>query len=76
MIHRDAHPSNMLFDGGELTGFLDFEMVTRGLRVFDVCYCGSALLAGGFDEVEKRKQWPELFHSLLQTAYPKLVVRW
>lgn len=41
LIHRDAHPWNMLFDEGELTGFLDFEMVVRGLPLFDVCYCAS-----------------------------------
>jgi Ser/Thr protein kinase RdoA (MazF antagonist) len=64
LIHRDAHPSNMLFEGEELTGFLDFEMVKRGPRVFDVCYCGSSILVGGFEDSEKGQKWPSLFHSL------------
>jgi tRNA (cmo5U34)-methyltransferase len=37
-IHRDAHPGNMvLSDKGEI-GFLDFEISTRGIRLFDLCY--------------------------------------
>jgi len=65
-IHRDAHPSNMLFEKGQLTGFLDFELVTRGLRLFDVCYCASAILVAGFEDLEKEQQWLELCQSLLQ----------
>jgi Ser/Thr protein kinase RdoA (MazF antagonist) len=65
MIHRDAHPWNMLFDGGRLTGFLDFEMVVRGLPLFDVCYCASAILVDGFEDAEKAKKWPALLRSLV-----------
>jgi Ser/Thr protein kinase RdoA (MazF antagonist) len=66
LIHRDAHPSNMLFSAGRLTGFVDFEMVRRGPRVFDVCYCGSSILVGGFEDFEKGQKWPSLFHSLVR----------
>jgi Ser/Thr protein kinase RdoA (MazF antagonist) len=66
LIHRDAHPSNMLFDAGVLTGFLDFELAARGLRLFDVCYCGSAILVDGFEDPERAENWPRLFQSLLQ----------
>ena len=65
LIHRDAHPWNMLFDEGELTGFLDFEMVVRGLPLFDVCYCASAILVDGFEDSEKAQKWPALFRSLV-----------
>ena len=66
LIHRDPHPANMLFDTGKLTGFVDFEMVVRGPRVFDVCYCGTSLLVSGFPDTEKMHSWPVLFHSLLK----------
>jgi Ser/Thr protein kinase RdoA (MazF antagonist) len=65
VIHRDAHPYNMLFDEGELTGFLDFEMAVRGLPLFDVCYCASAVLVDGFEDAEKAQKWPTLFRSLV-----------
>jgi len=73
LIHRDAHPSNMLFDAGNLTGFIDFEMVVRGPRIFDVCYCGTSILVGGFQDSAKAEEWPGLFRSLVtgyQEAYP------
>jgi len=66
LIHRDAHPSNMLFAAGRLTGFLDFEMVGRGPRLFDVCYCGSSILVGGFDDSAKGQKWPILFQSIVR----------
>jgi Ser/Thr protein kinase RdoA (MazF antagonist) len=65
LIHRDAHPWNMLFDEGELTGFLDFEMAVRGLPLFDVCYCAGSILVDGFEDAEKAQKWPALFHSMV-----------
>ena len=66
LIHRDPHPGNMLFDNGLLTGFVDFEMVVRGPRIFDVCYCGTSLLVSGFPDKEKMHIWPVLFRSLVK----------
>lgn len=73
LIHRDPHPANMLFESGRLSGFVDFEMVTRGPRIFDVCYCGTSLLVSGFPDKDKMKAWPALFHALVegyQEMYP------
>jgi Ser/Thr protein kinase RdoA (MazF antagonist) len=66
LIHRDANPANMLFDQGKLTGFVDFDMVVRGPRVFDVCYCGSSMLVGGFQDSAKVEKWPGLLRSLVK----------
>jgi Ser/Thr protein kinase RdoA (MazF antagonist) len=66
LIHRDPNPANMLFDKGKLTGFVDFDMVVRGPRIFDVCYCGTSILVGGFQDSAKVKKWPGLFRSLLR----------
>ena len=65
LIHRDAHPWNMLFGEGELMGFLDFESAVRGLPLFDICYCASAILVDGFEDSEKAQKWPALFRSLV-----------
>ncbi|MCP4540564.1 MAG: phosphotransferase [Chloroflexi bacterium] len=65
LIHRDAHPANMLFDNGRLTGFLDFELAVRGRRVFDICYCASAILVDGFQDQEKARKWHTLFRSIV-----------
>ncbi len=73
LIHRDAHPGNMLFECGRLSGFIDFDQVMKGPRLFDLCYCGTSLLVGGFPRTEKRDTWPGLFRALTrgyQTVSP------
>jgi len=37
LIHRDAHPRNMLFQQGTLSGFLDFDLMLVSVRLFDPC---------------------------------------
>lgn len=66
LIHRDANPANILFEQGALTGFVDFDMVVRGPRIFDICYCGSSILVSGFEDAARVEKWPGLFHSLLE----------
>ncbi len=66
LIHRDPNPTNMLFDGEILTGFIDFDMVVHGPRVFDICYCASSILVGGFKDPAKVEMWPGLFHALIR----------
>jgi len=66
LIHRDAHPGNMLFEGDRLSGWVDFDQVVRGPRLFDPCYCGTSLLVGGFSDETKRRAWPKLFHGLIK----------
>ena len=66
LIHRDPNPANMLYDKGQLTGFVDFDMVVRGPRIFDVCYCGSSILVSGFQDSAKLEKWLGLFRSLVR----------
>jgi Ser/Thr protein kinase RdoA (MazF antagonist) len=66
LIHRDAHPGNMLFLDGELSGWLDFEIMVRGPRLFDLCYCSTSLLIYGFDDPVKRQAWHGLVRALVE----------
>jgi len=73
IIHRDPNPANFLFQGGQLTGFLDFDMAVRGPRIFDLCYCGTSILVSGYPDQAKMQQWTELFQRLIdgyQETYP------
>ncbi len=65
LIHRDAHPANMLFLDEHLTGWLDFELIVRGARLFDLCYCATSMLMNGMDDPEKRLRWPTLLTALV-----------
>jgi Ser/Thr protein kinase RdoA (MazF antagonist) len=66
MIHRDAHPRNMLFDDGLLSGFIDFDISTYGIRIFDPCYCSTAILMQDFNEQARRNQWFEIYSELIK----------
>ncbi|MDR0896612.1 MAG: phosphotransferase, partial [Oscillospiraceae bacterium] len=45
MIHRDPSPSHILFEGDKATGFIDFELSERNVRLFDPCYCATGILS-------------------------------
>jgi Ser/Thr protein kinase RdoA (MazF antagonist) len=64
LIHRDPNPANFLFQDGQLTGILDFEMVVNGPRIFDLCYCGTSLLVSAYPDNDKMQLWPGLFRGL------------
>ena len=38
LIHRDVHFGNFLFFEGNLSGYIDFDLSQRNIRIFDICY--------------------------------------
>jgi len=56
LIHRDIHPSNMIFYRNKLKGFIDFEIPTYGIRIFDPCYCSTSILTSKFKSKKARKK--------------------
>jgi Ser/Thr protein kinase RdoA (MazF antagonist) len=57
LIHRDYHLYNLLLSDGRPSGYLDFDMLMRGPRLFDVCYCSIETLAKRFDEPSFPEYW-------------------
>jgi len=53
LIHRDPNPTNILFAGGEVTGFREFDLSERNMRLWDVCYCATGILSEwrGVDDI-------------------------
>jgi prepilin-type processing-associated H-X9-DG protein len=62
LIHRDAHPANMLFLDGRISGWLDFELIVRGPRLFDLCYCATSILMNGMDDPDNARWLTLLKH--------------
>lgn len=56
LIHRDPNPSNILFDRGEVSGFIDFDLSERNVRLWDPCYCATGLLSEwrGVDDIQEK----------------------
>jgi len=65
LIHRDLNPSNILFDGGEVTGFIDFDLSHRNVRLFDPCYCATGILSELRDVEGIYEKWPEILEGIL-----------
>ncbi len=71
LIHRDAHPGNVIFVGDRITGMLDFSMVRTEARLFDLCYCATAVLSNCFAKGPVRESW-DLFVQELLGSYVQI----
>ena len=69
IIHRDPNPNNILLKDGILSGFIDFELSQRSIRLFDPCYAATGILveSGAFDEPdsEKQQKWFQIFQHII-----------
>lgn len=57
LIHRDVHLGNFLFDQGTFSGYIDFDLSQRNIRVFDLCYFLAGLLAAQVGNGMEEIQW-------------------
>ena len=65
LIHRDPNPSNILFDNGEVTGFIDFDLSQRNVRLFDPCYCATGILSEWRAVEGIYDKWPKILEGIL-----------
>ena len=72
LIHRDIHTSNLLFESDVLTGYLDFDMSQRNVRVFDIVYLGCSELVENYKDEARLEKWREIFFGILQ-GYSELL---
>jgi Ser/Thr protein kinase RdoA (MazF antagonist) len=67
LIHRDFHRGNVLFMGGGVSGYLDFDLVHEGPRLFDVCYCASGVLSESFRDPGCTEYWLTVVESIFRS---------
>jgi Ser/Thr protein kinase RdoA (MazF antagonist) len=72
LIHRDPHRLNMLFSNRALTGYLDFDLVHQGPRLFDLCYCASGVLSESFSISGYPAYWLQIVERIFR-AYGRMV---
>lgn len=65
LIHRDVHFGNFLFFEGNLSGYIDFDLSQRNIRIFDICYFLAGLLAEETDDTFTKEDWLESVKSLI-----------
>lgn len=66
LIHRDINPSNMIFAGKEFKSFVDFDLSEVNLRIFDICYCATAILSECFNNQVDYKIWEKIINNLIE----------
>jgi Ser/Thr protein kinase RdoA (MazF antagonist) len=71
LIHRDFHRGNVLFTGEAVSGYLDFDLVHQGPRLFDVCYCASGVLSESFPETGYAEYWLTVVETIFR-AYGRV----
>lgn len=72
IIHRDANPSNIIFYKGEVSGFIDFEISERNVRIFDPCYCATGILSEASEIEGDYDKWEEILIGII-SGYDKIV---
>ena len=72
VIHRDANPSNIMFNKGKITGFIDFMISERNVRLFDPCYCATGILSEASDVEGGFEKWPEILRGIIK-GYDQII---
>lgn len=66
IIHRDLNPENILMNNNQF-GFVDFEILERNIRIFDICYCATAILSETFKNVNcDNSKWFDILDNLIE----------
>lgn len=65
LIHRDVHFGNFLFYEGNLSGYIDFNLSQRNIRIFDICYFLTGLLAEETNVAFTKNEWIEITKSVI-----------
>lgn len=66
VIHRDIHGENMIFQGNELVGYLDFDLSQINARIFDICYLCTGALAKVFNNLDLREKWSSFAKAVIR----------
>lgn len=65
LIHRDVHFGNFLFFEGDFSGYIDFDLSQKNIRIFDVCYFLTGLLSAEPDDPFTQTEWIENTKSVI-----------
>ncbi len=65
LIHRDVHFGNFLFDNGKFSGYIDFDLSQKNIRIFDLCYFVLSVLS----EKEKFEITEEIWFEFVENVF-------
>ena len=65
LIHRDVHFGNFLFLNGEFSGYIDFDLSQRNIRIFDLGYFLAGLLARESGTKLEEDEWLRIVSDVI-----------
>ena len=66
LIHRDVHFENFLFLDGEFSGYIDFDLSQKNIRVFDIGYFLAGLLVEEVEPALTKEEWLGLVSTVIK----------
>ncbi|BCJ93915.1 hypothetical protein acsn021_14840 [Anaerocolumna cellulosilytica] len=57
LIHRDVHFGNFLFEEGVFSGYIDFDLSQKNIRIFDIAYYLLGVLCEECRQDVREEQW-------------------
>lgn len=72
LIHRDVHLGNFLFDEGKFSGYIDFDLSQRNVRIFDLCYFVLGLLSEEEQIDITNEEWFEIVRDVFDGYNQKI----
>lgn len=66
MIHRDIHFGNLLFHENALSGYIDFDLTHKNIRVFDLAYFLTGLSLSHYQTPEGIQRWHAFKDAFLE----------
>lgn len=66
LIHRDVHFGNFLFEGECFSGYIDFDLSQKNIRIFDLCYFLLGLLCEEEALVVTEGKWFQVLLNVFQ----------
>lgn len=67
LIHRDMHLGNFLFDEGNFSGYIDFDLSQKNIRIFDICYFLLGIVLDDKDNLLDINDWLLYVNNIIKS---------
>jgi Ser/Thr protein kinase RdoA (MazF antagonist) len=64
LVHRNPCPDNVLFENGDVTGFINFDLYESNLRLWDPVYCATGIMSETSEE--NYEKWLDVLTGILR----------
>jgi Ser/Thr protein kinase RdoA (MazF antagonist) len=66
LIHRDVYFGNFLFDKGRFSGYIDFDLSQKNIRIFDIAYFLLGILCEDDNHRVSKESWYDLVGEVIR----------